>query len=117
MSPIQNLPLDIWVIVLLNIDEKRLLETFNKLVNCQAINIPLTQRLDTFWIVVSQARLYNVGDGGNEFPDSLTIRQSFEKLCDMGFDGEIASEALRYSIGNLEHALDYLRVDSLLHSF
>jgi hypothetical protein len=108
---IQDLPLDAWVVVLLNIDRNNLLHVFNHLIQSRAINIALSQKLNTFWIVMSQARLYTyIEPIDDNFPHVNDYKTSHRVLCDMGFTNDVAYEAVRYSNGNIEGALSFLGI-------
>ena len=114
MTSIQDLPLDAWVVVMLNVHENDMLNSFNKLINCQAIHIPVSERLNTFWIVMSQARMYNAANkSANLFLntcDADAFRSIYDKLHEMGFDSDVTINAVRHSNGKLEAALDYLGI-------
>jgi hypothetical protein len=116
MTSIQDLPLDAWVVVMLNVHDNDMLNSFNKLINCQAIHIPVSERLNAFWIVMSQARIYNAAkksiDLFSETCDADAFKSIYDKLHEMGFDSDATMNAVRHSNGKLEAALDYLGVQT-----
>tara|TARA_B100000787_G_C16163905_1_gene282842 strand:- start:881 stop:1276 length:396 start_codon:yes stop_codon:yes gene_type:complete len=114
MTTIQDLPLDTWVIVMLNVHRDDMLNSFNKLISCQAIKIPLYERLNVFWVVMSQARMYDktqeLGDMFVNAHDAGMFKNIRDRLHEMGFSSEATIDAVRYSNGNLENAFDYLGI-------
>lgn len=108
MTPIHRIPLDAWVIILRYIDKQRLVQTFYHLFNSNVFAIPLKNRTDTFWIVVSQARHLDRLEEALPSPDSSVVRRYFAHLTDMGVPAEQASDILRRSEGDFDFALDLL---------
>lgn len=105
---IEALPLDVWVIVMRHIGSDRLLETFNTLFSSRALNVPVRYKLDTFWIIVSQARhLYGMEEQAL-FPNVDTYRTTLQQLQEMGVSREDASRAVSISNGNLDDAMLHL---------
>lgn len=105
---IDQLPLDAWVIIMMHIDNKDLLRTFDTLILSRALNIPLKYKLDTFWILVSQARYLGLVDLESPFPDVEMYRESFHQLQEMGVSSTEASEAVGVSNGTFEGAVFHL---------
>jgi len=62
MTNIVDIPMDTWVIILRFINRKDLVSTFNCLFDADIFNIPEKYRLDTFWVVMSQARYLDVNN-------------------------------------------------------
>ena len=114
MTTIQDLPLDAWAIVMLNVKDNDMLNSFNKLINCQAINIPISERLNTFWIITSHARLYNNEKESEEMfidhEDPEMFKNIYHKLYEMGFNETVAMNAVRRSEGSLHLALAHLGI-------
>lgn len=111
---IQDLPLDAWVIIMLNVKDEDLINSFNKLISCQAIYVPLQERLNTFWIVASQARTYNNAKESMEMftdaCDAKVFKSMYNVLNEMGFSSDMAMNAIRSSNGRIETALNYLGI-------
>lgn len=55
---------------------KKLINTYNKFFISRAINVPLTEKLNTFWIVVSQSGLMDV----DTMPDSMKCKNILSNL-------------------------------------
>lgn len=105
---ITDLPLDAWVVILIHIDSTNLLKIFNTLFKSRAINISLKYKLDTFWIVMSQARyLSHIVKLEKEatFPDVGLYKTSFETLVDMGVPADTASYAVGRAYGDIQGAM------------
>lgn len=114
MTTIQDLPLDTWVIIMLNVRGEDLINSFNKLIHCQAIYIPLQERLNTFWIVAAQARTYNNMKESIEMftdaCDATVFKNMYNVLNQMGFGPDVTMDAIRSSNGKIETALCYLGI-------
>lgn len=110
---IDQLPLDAWVVIMMHIDNNDLLRTFDTLILSRALNIPLKYRLDTFWIIVSQARYLGRVDSESSFPDIELYRESLHQLQEMGVSSAEAAEAVSVSNGTFEGAVFHLWSDHL----
>ena len=104
---IQDLPVDVWVIVMKHVQNQKLLETFDTLFLSRAINIPAKYKLDTFWIVVSQRHMEQIEEK-TMFPDVDMFKDTFQKLREMGVSFDKASHAVRIANGKLDDAVHYL---------
>ena len=97
---------------MLNVEDNDMLNSFNKLINCQAINIPIFERLNTFWIITSHVRLYNNERESDEMfvdpHDPEIYKNIYNKLHEMGFNETVAMNAVRRSEGRLNVALAHL---------
>tara|TARA_B100001778_G_C18486769_1_gene583058 strand:+ start:86 stop:424 length:339 start_codon:yes stop_codon:yes gene_type:complete len=105
MTTIFDIPLDAWVIILRFIDKKNLVETFNRLFASRILDIPNSFRIDTFMIVVSQARYLDTKEEECPEINAIVHRNSFDKLVDMGVEKNRASILVQESNGDLEHAM------------
>ena len=106
-TPIHNIPLDAWIIILRFIDKQALVETFNNLFSSNIFNIPEKYKLDTFWLVVSQARYMDYEDILN-LERSYMFRANSMKLMEMGVDRETTYTILRETHGHLLAAFERL---------
>ena len=109
---IRNIPLDVWSTIMIFIDPQDLVATYEKLYESNILNIDEKERLSTFWILMSLARISNVHmEKFEELPDSRMYVDSFEKLKDMGLPIEQARKIVEQAQGNLQDAFDILGWD------
>ena len=108
MVCINDIPMDVWVVILRFVNKHNLINTFNKLLISRAINIPLPEKLNTFWIVVSQSRYIDTQESFDCMPDAQVSKHVFYQLKDMGIHEARASELVREANGNLYDALEIL---------
>lgn len=108
MTHIHDIPLDAWVIILRFINRNRLVDTFNSLFKANIFNIPEKCRIDTFWIVISQARYLEKQEEMVALPNGAIIHESFKRLIEMGVHPDCASDVLRRSKGDFQLAVFYL---------
>ena len=105
---IAQLPLDAWVIVMLHIDASNLLHVFNCLFCARAIAVPLSSKLDAFWIVVSQARCLQATASRERavpFPDVQSYRTAHEMLSDMGLHVDVIRDVVDTADGDVYQAM------------
>ena len=57
-STIHDIPLDAWANIMLFISEQNLTNTFDVLYESGAINVTESERLNTFWILLSLVQFY-----------------------------------------------------------
>ena len=102
---INDIPLDAWVVILRFIDKNNLIKTFNILFVSRAIKIPVKEKLNTFWIVMSQSRYLDTHEQFDEMPDSNEPKEVFRKLKEMGVDDSTAYHLVRQTDARLENAM------------
>ena len=95
MTNILDIPLDAWVIILRHIDRFNLIPTYNKLFISRAICVPIKEKLNTFWIVISQSRYIDKIESFDEMPDSMESKIALHRLQQLGIDKERACELIR----------------------
>lgn len=101
---INDIPLDAWVVILRFIDKNNLIKTFNILFVSRAIKIPVKEKLNTFWIVMSQSRYLDTHEQFDEMPDSNEPKEVFRKLKEMGVDDSRAYQLVRQTEARLQDA-------------
>ena len=106
MTNILDIPLDAWVIILRHIDKFNLIPTYNKLFISRAICVPVKEKLNTFWIVISQSRYIDTIESFDEMPDSIESKIALHKLQQLGIGQERACELIRTANGSLSGALE-----------
>ena len=94
MITLCDIPIDAWVVILRHVNKKKLINTYNKLFISRAINVPLTEKLNTFWMVVSQSRLMDVEEF-DTMPDSMKCKNILSNLMKDGVDEKKACEMIR----------------------
>ena len=108
MTNINEIPIDAWVIILRFINKQNLIETFNILFAARAINIPRDEKLNTFWIVVSQSRFLDDVQEFDRMPDAYESKIILGKLKEMGINENRAYEVVRQANSNLDQAFQIL---------
>lgn len=111
MTHIHDIPVDAWVIILRYIDRHKLVETFDILFESDIFGIPKEFKIDTFWIVISQARLLDQQLECESDLNSLPMRELFNKLKEYGFNDDMAADLVRKSNGEFSNALSILGWD------
>lgn len=111
MTHISEIPIDAWVVILRYIDKQNLIQTYNVLFASRAINIPFEEKLNTFWIVVSQSRCLDNSEDFDEMPDAQESKLVLGKLREMGVNELRAYELVRQANSNLYGAFDILGWD------
>ena len=111
MTHVHDIPVDAWVIILRYIDRHKLVETFDILFESDIFGIPKELKIDTFWIVISQARLLDQQIHSEPNLDASHIRLLFNKLKEFGFNDDAASDLVRNSNGQFSNALTMLGWD------
>ena len=106
MTNILDIPLDAWVIILRHIDKCNLIPTYNKLFFSRAICVPVQEKLNTFWIVISQSRYIDKIESFDEMPDSMESKIALHKLQQFGIGQERACELIRTANGSLNGPLE-----------
>ena len=110
-TSILDIPLDAWVVIMRYIDRNNLVKTYNNIFGSNALNIPTREKLNTFWILVSQARMLDKLEEICELPNVDFFKQTFSKLTEMGMHKDQALNIVRASNGNLEKAFRILGWD------
>lgn len=112
---IHDIPLDIWVIIMRFINSNEIVQTFENLFLSNIFNIPEINKLDAFWIVVSQARYMDNQEkqlidwaNDNQTDEIIRTHCTFNKLIDMGLNSEQAREVTIHSLGHLDAAIHLL---------
>lgn len=112
---IHDIPLDIWVIIMRFINSNEIVQTFENLFSSDIFNIPEINKLDAFWIVVSQARYMDTQEkqlidwaNDNQTDEIIRTHCTFNKLIDMGLNSEQAREVTIHSFGHLDAAINLL---------
>lgn len=95
-----DIPIDVWVVVLRHVDKQNIIDTYNKLFISRAINIPLKEKLNTFWIVVSQSRQMDFDNEFDIMPDSTIPKMMLLELKKNGMDEAEAMKVIRDMNGN-----------------
>jgi hypothetical protein len=54
---LRDIPLDAWVVIMMHVERSNLVCVFDRIFASGALSVPLRSRLDTFWVVISQARI------------------------------------------------------------
>lgn len=99
---IHDIPLDAWVVILRFISRTALIDTFNKLFYSRIINVPLKSKLETFWIVISQAR-YLDAQMEEEFAEDVQLwKKNCQQLVEMGIEKSSAVDLLRKTNGDIQ---------------
>ena len=101
------IPLDAWVIILRFINKDNLVDTFNNLFDSNVFDIPETLRLDTFWVVISQARYLDKEDLAFDIDPSVP-KHAYEKLVEFGIHSEKACDLIRHTNGDLYSCFELL---------
>ena len=78
---IEDLPVDVWVIIMKHAQNQMFLDTFNTLFLSGALNIPAKYKLDTFWIVVSQRHAQQIEERSNT--GCWYVQNTFRKLSEI----------------------------------
>jgi len=102
---VHTIPLDAWVVILRFVDRQNLVHTFNCLFDANIFDIPEKNRIDTFWVVMSQARYLDTIEAMSKEmpvpePNGTEIKSLYQKLVEMGVNSEKASDVLRQSNGD-----------------
>lgn len=106
MVCILDLPLDAWVVIMIHLDVARLPSAFEQVF--ELLNISKAHKLDTFFVVVSQARFVQSSVPFDSMPDATPYREVCTQLVDMGFSRDDAMHVSSQSNGNLLTAFDLL---------
>ena len=106
MAHIHVIPIDAWVVILRFINKHDLVHTYNILFRSRAINVPIWEKLNTFWIVVSQSRMLDSCTEFDDIPNIYETKSVFAKLKDMGLHEDRASEIIRSVNGNVYQVFD-----------
>jgi len=107
MVPIYLIPLDAWVIILRFINKNNLVDTFNNLFESNVFDIPERLRLDTFWVVIAQARYLDKEELTFDI-DTSGSKYAYEKLIEIGIHSEKACHLIRHTNGNLNSCFEML---------
>jgi hypothetical protein len=109
---IHDIPLDTWTRIMLFVNPNTLVETFDILYEANVFNIPDTERLNTFWIIIAQARHINISkDVFDVFPDAKSAKWAYSTLKDLGLNEAYAIELVRQTNANLQAAFTILGWD------
>lgn len=108
MTNIIDIPLDAWVIILRYIDKLNLISTYDKLFISRAICVPVKEKLNTFWIVISQSRYIDQMEYFDEMPDPMESKLTLYQLKKLGIVEERACELIRTANGSLIGALEII---------
>lgn len=106
-----HIPLDAWATIMLFVDEQNLISTFDTIYSSGAINISEGERLNTFWTLMSLAKL-KMNEKNVQKPsfslDSSYHVETFRKLREMGVHSEKAYSVIRQTDGTLDGAFELL---------
>lgn len=106
---IEDIPLDAWVIILRHINKQNLIEIYDILFASRAIKVPVQEKLNTFWIVVSQSRyLDELDQEFDQMPDPSESKVVLRTLQEMGLHKDRAYEVVRQACSNLDNAFQIL---------
>lgn len=111
MTPIHSIPLDTWTRIMLFLDETDLVNNFEILFKANVFDIPESERLNTFWIITSQARYMRSMEEFSSFPDHNCVKHTFNTLINFGLTDEYACQIVRESNGSILHAMTILGWD------
>ena len=111
VTTIRNIPLDAWANIMLFVNEQNLTCTFDTLYSSGAFYVTESERLNTFWTLVSLAKL-QIQEQNFQEP-LLSIQgnehlQTFKKLCEMGVHKDTAADVIRKGDGSLHSAFQEL---------
>ena len=106
MTNIHDIPLDAWVIILRHIDKFNFIPTYEKLFISRAICVPVKEKLNTFWLVISQSRYIDRIESFDEMPDPMESKIALCKLQELGIGEDRACELIRTANGSLMGALE-----------
>ena len=109
-TSICDIPLDAWANIMLFVDERNLTITFDILYSSGVFGVEESERLNTFWILVSLAKLHHQAmNSRTSFIETNNEHaQTFAKLCEMGLHKEKAASIIRQTDGTLHHAFQIL---------
>lgn len=114
-STIHDIPLDAWANIMLFISDQSLTNTFDVLYESGAINVRDSERLNTFWILLSLVQFYKKEENLKHITEIFESpfehanhTLTFDTLCDMGFDKERAQALIRQGDGTIESVFDVL---------
>ena len=102
---ISDIPLDAWVVILRYINRHDLVEVFNNCFDANVFGIANKDRMDTFWIVMTQARLLDKEEMPESCIDPTPYRCTHERLREFGLSVDRVSEIVRQSNGDFETAM------------
>lgn len=105
---ISDIPLDAWVVILRHIDRRNLVGVFDRCFHANVFGISERDRIDTFWIVMTQARLMDEEEMPYFAFDPTPYCSTRDRLLEFGLPTERVSEVVRQSHGNFENALQIL---------
>jgi predicted transcriptional regulator len=108
MTTIDDVPMDAWVIILRHVNRNNLIDMYNRLIISRAIRIPLEERLNTFWVVVSQARYLEQLEMMSPMPHANDAKLMLTKLVEYGINENYACELVRRTNADIHHAFELL---------
>lgn len=107
---IADVPIDAWVYVMRHVKSAEFVGTFNNLFAANAFQVPLHERTNIFWQIMSQCK-YCGKESIQEMPlpNGILLREALATLIEMGVSKGRAEDALRQQ-GDLHGALIVLRL-------
>lgn len=102
---ISDIPLDVWVIILRYIDRHNLVRVFDCCFDANVFGISEKERVNTFWTVMTQARLLEQQEMPDFNIDPTPFLSTRDRLLDFGLPAEQVADVVRRSHGNFENAL------------
>ena len=108
MSTIHDIPLDAWSTIMMYIDPQDLVSTYEILYNSDVLNICEKDKLSTFWVLMSLARLNTKIEKFEDLPNGKIYADTFEHLRNMGVSISLAREVVEQAEGNLQSAFQLL---------
>lgn len=108
---VSDIPLDAWVVILRHIDRHNLVRVFDDCFDANVFGIDKKDRMNTFWIVMAQARLLDQEEMPVFDIDPTPYVSTRNRLLDFGLPPDRVAEVVRQSQGDFDVALHLLGWD------
>lgn len=108
---IWRIPLDAWVVILRYVNRHNLVEVFDNCFHANVFGVRTQDRVDTFWIVMTQARLLDEEGMPGFDLDATPFHTTFRTLLEFGVCVDSAKDLVRRGNGSLDAAMHMLGWD------